>query len=212
MTLTQCAGKGDGERSYHGSVSCNWYWFNGIFLLPTNRHGNTMPKLSSPTLSIFSALNSVESSNVKPIVFSAKKEDLLNMAHDVASSQLSLDDPKVLSELSYQLSFIEEVIAWYSTFKCDGGNVAEQSALFASGCSAVGFFSSSSILLSGAKSTGMSMKELLNAGSGTLTWYGAGFFFHFALLMTSFYVRDELRMDQQWLAQLLLCYRSSLYV
>merc|ERR550525_235463 len=142
-------------------------------------------------------------------MFSAKKEDLLNMAQDIASSHLSLEDPKVLKEISYQLSFIEEVIAWYSTFKCDGGNVADRSAMFASGCSAVGFFSPSSIIM-GAKRSGMSIKELFSAGSGTLSWYGAGFLFHFMLLMTSFYVRDELRVDQQWLAQLLLCYRSSL--
>merc|ERR1712032_151569 len=104
---------------------------------------------------------------------------------------------------------IDELIQWYSNFKCDGGNISEKSAVFASGCSAVGFFSSSTIML-GAKRSGMSIKELLSAGSGTLSWYGAGFVFHFLLLMTAFHIRDELMMDQQWLAQLLMCYRSSL--
>lgn len=127
----------------------------------------------------------------------------------ISASLISLDDPKVRAEISYQLSYFDEVIAWYSGFKCDGGNVSAKSALFASGCSAVGFFSSSSIMLS-AKRGGMSIKELFSAGSGTLSWYGAGFVFHFLLLMSSFHIQDELRMDQQWLAQLLMCYRSSL--
>ena len=143
-------------------------------------------------------------------MLSLKKEDLLNISHNLTNenihNRISLENEGVRKEISYQLLFVTEVLNFYHVYKSNRS--LENFAIFASGCSAIGFFSSSSIIL-GAMNSGISLRQLISMGSGTISWYGIGFIFHFAMLMTSFYIQDEVKIDQQWLAQLLLCYRSS---
>lgn len=141
-------------------------------------------------------------------VFSMKKEDLLNIAYNLSdkNNATSLEDEGVRKEISFQLLFIREVLNYYNVYKRNRS--IENCAQFTSGCSLTGFFAASLPIL-GAMNSGLSLRQLISMGSGTITWYGIGFMFHFAMLMTSFYIQDEVKIDQQWLAQLLLCYRSS---
>ena len=141
--------------------------------------------------------------------YSLRKEDLLNIAHNLSNPNAitSLDHDDTKKEISKQLSFIStNLLNYYHQFKNDRS--IENVAIFASGCSTLGFFSSSTIITSAMRS-GTSMRQLFSIGSGTMTWCGLGFIFHFMMLMSSFYIQDEVKIDQQWLAQLLLCYRSS---
>ena len=133
-------------------------------------------------------------------MFSVRKEDLLNISNGISSGALSLDDEIIRKEIIHQLSFTKDVLNFYSAYKSDRS--IENFATMASGCNTIGFFASSSIILNGI---------LHSADKASSSWfYGIGFMFHFTSLMVSFYLNDEVKIDQQWLAQLLLCYRSSL--
>merc|ERR1711933_346323 len=114
-------------------------------------------------------------------MFSLKKEDLLNISNGIASGQLSLDDEAIRKEIIYQLSQVKHVLDYYCAYKHDRS--IENFANIASGCNAIGFFSSSSIIMSALTSADRS-------GSG---WYGIGFMFHFTALMISFYLNEEVK-------------------
>ena len=131
-------------------------------------------------------------------VFSRNKEELLNLSEGISGGHISLDNEIIRKEIIHQLSFVEDVLDYYCLYKYDRS--IEQFSNLASGCNAVGFFSSSSIL----------MGILSSADKSGSSWYAIGFISHFTTMLLSLYLKEEVKVDQQWLAQLLLCYRSSL--
>ena len=134
------------------------------------------------------------------------KENLLEISQVLSKEAKSdqddtdiFNDKNMKRSISENVKYAEEVINYYSNYN----PIKTSTAAYIATCSSYfGIFATSLIATT---------KEITSiTGGRVLLRCGWFFLLNFGIMVSSFYLRDEVMIDHQWFAQLLLCYRSSL--